>query len=115
MACIPYMSGLFFLRGIEGPEMRAVICRFTFITVRNEGNVLHLSVILSTGGVSLSACWDTPPHPLPRVDTCPRQTPPGQTLHPGGHYSGWYASYWNAFLFKLITRVYSLEDFTKVT
>ena len=39
---------------------------------RSYGKVmfLHLSVILSTGGVCPSACWDTPP----------RQTPPGR--HP---------------------------------
>ena len=33
-------------------------------------------ICLSTGGVCLSACWDT--HPL-RVDTPPEQTPPEQT------------------------------------
>ena len=37
---------------------------------------LHVSVILSTGGVCLSACWDTIPN-------WTRQTPPG-TRHPLG-------------------------------
>ena len=43
-----------------------------------------LSVILSTGGVCLSACWDTPPpeetHP-PRTRH-PDQTPPRSRHHP---------------------------------
>ena len=43
---------------------------------------LHLSVILFTG-----RC-------LPRQTHPPRQTPPFRD----GHCSGWYASYWNAFL-----------------
>ena len=80
-----------------------------------------LSVILFTGGVSASiACWDTPPppppgpksrhlppplgpkgrHPPPRPKgrhPPPEQTPP---LPPAdGYCCGWYASYWNAFLF----------------
>ena len=52
----------------------------SIVTVRKRscGKVmfLHLSVILSTGGVCPSACWDT--HPS-WADTPPRQTPPGQT------------------------------------
>ena len=50
-------------------------------TGRNEVVVkvifLHLFVILFTGGVCLSACWDTTP--LPGADTPPEQTPPEQT------------------------------------
>ena len=37
---------------------------------------LHLSVILSMGGVCLSACWDTH-NPLGRLPL-PGQTPPGR-------------------------------------
>ena len=70
---------------------------------------LHLSVILFTGGVCLSACWDTTP---PQHQSPPRSrhppgpgTPPGagtppRTRHPppaDGYCCGWYASYWNAF------------------
>ena len=61
----------------------------TVITVRNEVAkvmFLHLSVILSTGGVCLSACWDTPPGATPRKhtpgNTPPRSTPPGSTHNP---------------------------------
>ena len=90
------------------------------ITVRNKVAkvmFLHLSVILFTGGVCLSACWDTTPprarHP-PRTRhppgpgtpqdqaTPPRPAPPG-TRHPppaDGYCCGRYASYWNAFLLK---------------
>ena len=65
---------------------------------------LHVSVILFTGGVCPSACWDTP---RPGADT-PRQTPPGQTHTLGTPLcsayweirstSGRYASHWNEFL-----------------
>ena len=79
-----------------------------------------------SGGVCLSACWDTLPPPPVRhgghiptcteadtplwADTRPRQTPPGQVplppqadtpradTPPSGHCSGRYVSYWNAFL-----------------
>ena len=58
-----------------------------------QGNILHLSVILFTGGggVCLSACWDTTPGtrhtlPPPEADSGIRSM------------SGRYASYWNAFL-----------------
>ena len=54
---------------------------------------LHLSVILSTGGVCLSACWDTHsplgrhPPPVGRhptwADTPPSRHPPQQTAPPG--------------------------------
>ena len=37
---------------------------------------LHLSVILSMGGVCPSACWDTPPDRHPQADTPSGQTPP---------------------------------------
>ena len=50
------------------------------------------------GGVYLSMHWDTPPCPVhagihPRADT-----PLGRYPPPNGHWSGRYASYWNAFL-----------------
>ena len=55
-----------------------------------QGNVLHLSVILFTGGVSASGIhWDTPclgrhpPGRHPQADTPLADIPPGQTL-PGG-------------------------------
>ena len=81
---------------------------------------LLVSVILLTrGGVCLSACWDTPPRsteadtPLGADPTPPQeQTPPlGADTPPGSRHptrladsgirsmSGRYASYWNAFLF----------------
>ena len=69
------------------------------------------------GGVCLSACWDTMPReapPLPQ-EAHPREahplrkhTPPGKHSPPPREadsgirsMSGRYASYWNAFLFKL--------------
>ena len=57
------------------------------------------------GCTCLSACWDThtPGQIPPWVDTHPGQTyiPLGRNSPPppGGHCSGRYASYWNAFLF----------------
>ena len=58
------------------------------ITGRNEvvANIifLHLSFILFTGGVCLSACWDTTPgssHPPPGADTTWSRHPPG-SRHP---------------------------------
>ena len=60
------------------------------------------SVILFTGGggVCPSSCWDTPRWAdNPPRQTPPRQTPPGRPPPRDGHCSGWYASYWNAFLF----------------
>ena len=77
---------------------------------------LQASVILSTGGVCLSACWDTTPprsrppqsrHP-PGADTHPpreQTTPPREADSGIRSTSGRYASYWNAFLF---TRVLTM-------
>ena len=76
---------------------------------------LHMSVILSMGvsathplGRHLPHPWADTPTPLgrhtphPCADT-PGQTPPG-VVHAGiWSTSGRYASYWNAFLFKIIT------------
>ena len=64
---------------------------------------LHLFVILFTGGVCLSACWDTTPpeQTPPGVDTPPeQQTPPKSRPPPGKQTSayGLRAAYWNAFL-----------------
>ena len=63
------------------------------------------SVILFTGGVADTPWTDTPRgqtpplarHP-PRADT---HTPPAQCMlgYTPLHCSGWYASYWNAFLY----------------
>ena len=76
---------------------------------------LHLSVSHS---VHREGVWRTPPqadtHPpqedtpwadTPQADTTSGQTPPalcmlGYTPRPGGHCSGRYASYWNAFCFE---------------
>ena len=66
---------------------------------------LHVSVILSTGGCLANIPLGRHPpgrHP-PLADTPPWQTPPladtpGQTPS-SCHYSGRYASFWNAFLF----------------
>ena len=75
---------------------------------RSFGKVmfLHLSAsCLFTGGVSLSACWDTPPRqvhppagtppwagtppsPTGKVDPSRTGTPPGQ-VHPPGRYTPW--------------------------
>ena len=67
-------------------------------------------------GVCLSACWDTPlgqasppDQAPPRPDTHPRtrhhsprdQTPPWKADCSIRLTSGWYASYWNAFLLNL--------------
>ena len=98
----------------------------TYRPQRNWGKVIfsQASVILLTGGgVCLSACWDTTPLPEqtppeqipPRADIPWNQAPPppGPGRHPPGsryppppHRSrweirstcGWYASYWNAIL-----------------
>ena len=69
------------------------------VTVRNEvakAMFLHLSVILFTGGVCLSACWDPPRPGTPRRKHPPDQAPPPSR---DGYCCGRYASYWNAFLF----------------
>ena len=78
------------------------MCVWIF-TVRNKVAkvmFLHLSVILFTGGVCLSACWDTTP---------PDQVPPPKA---DGYCCGRYASYWNAFLFRGGFRPYVLTILT---
>ena len=45
-------------------------------TKLRKGYVLHLSVILSTGGVCPSACWDTPWADTPLTDTTPQADTP---------------------------------------
>ena len=66
---------------------------------------LHLSVILFTEGVWLSACLDTTP-PRTRHSSGsrhpPDQAPPG-TRPADGCCCGRYTSYWNAFLLEYIT------------
>ena len=69
---------------------------------------LHLSVILFTGGgFCLNACWDTSPpdqaDPLEQTPPPGADTPLGADTPPEAYSSirstsGWYASYWNAFL-----------------
>ena len=83
---------------------------------------LHVCVILFTGGVCLSTCWDTPQqadppgqgdplarHPPQQGDPLarrpPGKAPPWQRRPPLcsacweiRSTSGWYASYWNAIL-----------------
>ena len=88
---------------------------FVVITVRNEVAkvmFLHLSVSHSVHrGVCLNACWDTT-HPLPPLPPTPvlpgTRHPPGPGPSPwdqappaDSYCCGWYASYWNAFLFKI--------------
>ena len=46
---------------------------------------LQVSVILLTGGVCLSACWDTNTPPAPGADNPPKQTPPLEQTPPGKH------------------------------
>ena len=53
-------------------------------------------ILLEQGG-GLSASVHAGIHPPPGQTPLLGRHPPGQTL-PGGHYSGRYASYWNAFL-----------------
>ena len=83
------------------------------VTGRNEvvAKVMFLLVsviLLTVGGVCLSACWDTTPplgsrHPPREADPTPEAdtpTPPEADTPPGiRSMSGRYASYWNAFLF----------------
>ena len=56
----------------------------------------HVSVILSTGGVWPSECWDAIPPPE-------QAPPPPPSRHPLSPADGYccrrYASYWNEFLF----------------
>ena len=58
---------------------------------------LHVSVILSTGGVYLSAWWDT--LPPGKADPTGKETPPHSACWEIRSTSGRYASYWNAILF----------------
>ena len=96
---------------------------------------LQASVILSTGGVCLSACWDaTPWSGHPQEQTSPEQTSPLEqtpllgadppSRHPpradppreadsGIRYtSGRYASYWNAFLFEYVSPLVQILSFS---
>ena len=79
---------------------------------RSEGKVmfLHLSVIPFTGVCVYPSMQWVEVYTSPWEDgvsaqgrqRSPRQTPPRQTLLPrDGHWSGWYASYWNEFLLLL--------------
>ena len=73
------ISGVYriFLRGAVTPKVG--VLTYYYRPRRSWGKVmfLHVSVIVFTGGVCISACWDTPP---PQEDT--RKTPP-KTYPPG--------------------------------
>ena len=75
---------------------------------RSWGKVMFLqvSVILFTGGVCLSACWDTIPqsrHP-PRSRHPQEQTPPrSSACWEIWATSGQYESYWNPFLLTTVS------------
>ena len=101
-------------RGLELNTLSKAVSLYSSLPPANEvwGKVifLHLSVILFTGGVCLSACWDTP-----RDHAHPPNHAPPRTMHPSGpctipptqHRACWeirstrgrHASYWNAILF----------------
>ena len=90
---------------------------------RSWGKVmfLHVSVILFTGGVCLSACWDTTP---------PEQTPPGQAppgavhaerygqhaggTHPTGMHSCWRLVLLDKIFLFWFTRLHSSRHINKV-
>ena len=82
-------------------QLFAKICCYRLLTKFAKVMFLHLSVILFTGGVCLSACWDSRPpgsrhpprnrHHPPGADNPPwEQTPPPSTVHAGryGQQSG---------------------------
>ena len=104
--------------------MELVCCCDIVITVRNSrcGKVMFLQACVKNsvhrvGDVCVwVGAWCTPPTETPLRQTPPpsyRQTPPLADTHPlqadtllqappyqrDSHCSGWYASYWNAFLF----------------
>ena len=108
-------------------NLRHLRSKFALITSRNEVVAkvmfLHVSVILLTGG-GLPQCMlgspqeQTPPRPDPPGNRHPPEQTPPQSRHPPEQthpqsrhtpeadsgiqsMSGWYASYWNAFLFKV--------------
>ena len=64
------MSVVFFITG-----RKEVVAKVLF---------LHLSVILFTGGVCLSACWDTPREQTPPGADTPQSRQPPQSRHPPG-------------------------------
>ena len=69
-------------------------------TKLRKGNVFTpiCQSLCSHGGICLSACWDTHLRTDPWADTSPWADIPWAD----GHCSGQYASYWNAFLFKIV-------------
>ena len=79
--------------------------RYIYCPQRSCEGYVFIPVCLSTGGVCLSACWDTtplpqqaPPASFPGSRHPPRAgTPSPGSRHPPG-CCGRYASYWNAFL-----------------
>ena len=85
--------------GIWSTRRRTTGMRSCFYHLqRSWGKVmfLHVSVILFTGGVCLSACWDTPP---PGTGLPREQTPRSSACSEIRATSGRYASCYNAYLF----------------
>ena len=118
---LPYIS--WFFQGGIMVYIRSVLSRICFLIwvegyyrpQRSCGKVmfLHVSVILFTGrGGSLSG------RP-PRTETTPGQRPPRQRPPPDRDppprtvTSGWYASYWNAFLYFILFLVASRLIYTR--
>ena len=77
-------------------QLFAKICCYRLLTKFAKVMFLHLSVILFTGGVCLSACWDSRPPPgagiPPGTDTTPgsRQPPLGADTPPSTVHAGRY-------------------------
>ena len=78
---------------------------------------VHRGVCLSQHALRQTTPWaDISQHAL-------GQTSPGQTYNsmysgrsplPDGHYSGWYASYWNAFLLKIKAWILQIKVYVKI-
>ena len=67
---------------LHAQDLRVLFLRSKFPKVM----FLHLSVILFTGEVCLSACWDTTPY---QEQTTPTGSRPPGTRHPPGPYTPW--------------------------
>ena len=74
----------------------------------------HFLLGRHTPGQTPSACWDTHT-PAQCMLGYTHPCPVHAGIHPpGGHCSGWYASYWNAFLLPPANVVYEGYVFTHV-
>ena len=82
-------------------QMRVSMEPYFYCPQHSCGKVmfLHVSVILSKAGGCLADTpqADNPPPADTRLSRHPRPPPP-QIPPSDGHCSGWYASYWNAFM-----------------